>query len=53
MDDNKKINDRFKLLSSKGVAILIKNIRSLSICSKTSNYKYNEDDIDKMTRVKI
>lgn len=50
MSDNKQKNDRFKRIASKRVANIIKNIRSLSNCSNTNNYLYNEDDVNKMTR---
>lgn len=50
MSDSKQKNDRFKRIASKRVANIIKNIRSLSNCSNTNNYQYNEDDVNKMTR---
>ena len=49
MGDNKQKNDRFKRIASKRVANIIKSIRSLSNCSNTNNYQYNEDDVNKMT----
>ena len=50
MSDSKQKTDRFKRIASKRVANIIKNIRSLSNCSNTNNYQYNEDDVNKMTR---
>ena len=50
MADNKQKNDRFKRIASKRVANIIKSIRSLSNCSNTNNYQYNEDDVNKMTK---
>lgn len=50
MSDNKQKIDRFKRIASKRVDNIIKSLRSLSNCSNTNNYRYNEDDVNKMTR---
>lgn len=50
MDNNKQKNDRFKRIASKRVDNIVKSIRSLSNCSNTNNYQYNEEDVNKMTR---
>ena len=50
MSDSKQKNERFKRIASKRVDNIIKSIRSLSNCSNTNNYQYNEDDVNKMTR---
>lgn len=50
MSDNKQKIDRFKRIASKRMANIIKSIRSLSNCSNTNNYQYNEEDVNKMTR---
>lgn len=50
MSDNRQKSDRFKRIASKRVDNIIKSIRSLSNCSNTNNYKYDEDDVNKMTK---
>lgn len=50
MSDNKLKSDRFKRIASKRVDNIVRSIRSLSNCSNTNNYQYNEDDVNKMTR---
>jgi hypothetical protein len=50
MANNRLKNDRFKRIASKRVDNIIKSIRSLSNCSNTNNYQYNEDDVSKLTR---
>lgn len=50
MGDNNQKNERFKRIASKRVDNIIKGIRSLSNCSNTNNYQYNEEDVNKMTR---
>lgn len=50
MSANKLKSDRFKRIASKRVDNIIKSVRSLSNCSNTNNYQYNEDDVNKMTR---
>ncbi len=50
MSDYKIKEDRFMRIAYKRVDNIIKGIRSLSNCSNTNNYKYNDDDVNKMTR---
>ena len=50
MSDNKQKSENFNRIASKRVDNIIKNIRTLSNCSNTNNYHYNEDDVNKMTR---
>lgn len=50
MSDYKLKSDRFKRIASKRVDNIVKGIRSLSNCSNTNNYQYNEDDVNKMIR---
>lgn len=42
--------DRFKRVASRRVDNILKNIRSLSKCSNTNNYEYNEEDVSKMIK---
>lgn len=42
--------DRFKRVASRKVDNILKNIRSLSKCSNTNNYEYNEEDVSKMIK---
>jgi len=50
MDNSKAKKDRFKRVDSRRVDNILKGIRSLSKCSNTNNYEYNEEDLNKMTR---
>jgi len=50
MDNSKAKKDRFKRVASRRVDNILKGIRSLSKCSNTNNYEYNEEDLNKMTR---
>ena len=50
MDNSKAKKDRFKRVASRRVDNILKGIRSLSKCSNTNNYQYNEEDLSKMTR---
>jgi hypothetical protein len=50
MSDNIQKSDSFKRVASKRVDNIIKGIRSLSNCSNTNNYRYNEEDVNKMIR---
>ncbi len=51
MENYELKDDRFKRIASKRVENIIKSIRSLSNCSNTNNYKYSEDDVNKMMKV--
>ncbi|QFZ55531.1 hypothetical protein FEZ18_12340 [Oceanihabitans sp. IOP_32] len=50
MDNSELKKDRFKRVASRRVDNILKGIRSLSKCSNTNNYEYNEDDLNKMLR---
>jgi light-regulated signal transduction histidine kinase (bacteriophytochrome) len=50
MNNSKAKKDRFKRVASRRVDNILKGIRSLSKCSNTNNYEYNEEDLNKMTR---
>jgi hypothetical protein len=50
MDNSKAKRDRFKRVASRRVDNILKSIRSLSNCSNTNNYQYNEEDLNKMTK---
>ena len=50
MDNSELKKDRFKRVASRRVGNIIKGIRSLSKCSNTNNYEYNEDDLNKMLK---
>jgi len=50
MDNSKAKKDRFKRVAYRRVDNILKGIRSLSKCSNTNNYEYNEEDLNKMTR---
>lgn len=50
MDNSEQKKDRFKRVASRRVDNILKGIRSLSKCSNTNNYEYNEEDLNKMIR---
>ncbi|NCP91088.1 MAG: hypothetical protein GW827_12800 [Flavobacteriales bacterium] len=50
MNNSKAKKDRFKRVASRRVDNILKGIRSLSKCSNTNNYEYNEEDLNKMTK---
>tara|TARA_R110002124_G_scaffold219030_2_gene384946 strand:+ start:694 stop:924 length:231 start_codon:yes stop_codon:yes gene_type:complete len=50
MDNYEQKKDRFKRVASRRVDNILKDIRSLSKCSNTNNYEYNEDDLNKMIK---
>lgn len=50
MDNSEQKKDRFKRVASRRVDNILKDIRSLSKCSNTNNYEYNEDDLNKMIK---
>lgn len=50
MDNSKAKKDRFKRVASRRVDNILKGIRSLSKCSNTNNYEYNEEDLNKMLK---
>ena len=50
MDNYKAKKDRFKRVASRRVDNILKGIRSLSKCSNTNNYEYNEEDLNKMIK---
>lgn len=50
MDNSELKKDRFTRVASRRVDNILKGIRSLSKCSNTNNYEYNEDDLNKMLR---
>jgi len=50
MDNFEQKKDRFKRVASRRVDNILKDIRSLSKCSNTNNYEYNEDDLNKMIK---
>ena len=50
MDNSEQKMDRFKRVASRRVDNILKGIRSLSKCSNTNNYEYNEEDLNKMLR---
>ena len=50
MDNSELKKDRFKRVASRRVDNILKGIRSLSKCSNTNNYEYNEEDLNKMLR---
>jgi light-regulated signal transduction histidine kinase (bacteriophytochrome) len=50
MDNSEQKKDRFKRVASRRVDSILKGIRSLSKCSNTNNYEYNEEDLNKMLK---
>ena len=50
MDNSELKKDRFKRVASRRVDNILKSIRSLSKCSNTNNYEYNEEDLNKMVK---
>lgn len=50
MDNSKAKKDRFKRVASRRVDNILKGVRSLSKCSNTNNYEYNEEDLNKMLK---
>jgi len=50
MDNSEQKKDRFKRVASRRVDNILKDIRSLSKCSNTNNYEYNEEDLNKMIK---
>lgn len=50
MDNSELKKDRFKRVASRRVDNILKGIRSLSKCSNTNNYEYNEEDLNKMLK---
>jgi len=50
MDNSEQKKDRFKRVASRRVDNILKGIRSLSKCSNTNNYEYNQEDLNKMIR---
>jgi len=50
MENSELKKDRFKRVASRRVDSILKGIRSLSKCSNTNNYEYNEEDINKMLK---
>ncbi len=50
MKNSNQKRDRFKRVASRRVDNILNGIRSLSNCSNTNNYEYNEDDINKMLK---
>jgi len=50
MDNSELKKDRFKRVASRRVDNILKGIRSLSKCSNSNNYEYNEEDLNKMVK---
>ena len=50
MDNSEQKKDRFKRVASRRVDSILKGIGSLSKCSNTNNYEYNEEDLNKMLK---
>lgn len=50
MSNSELKRERFKRVASRRVENILKSIRSLSNCSNTNNYEYNEEDVSKMMK---
>jgi hypothetical protein len=50
VENRVKKEERFKRVASKRVQNILEGIKSLSKCSNTNNYYYEEEEINKMLR---